>query len=203
MKNQYYLFLVFAEENYTNFLSNKQLINIANLETIDDFTSSYQDAQELGEELNHNNKSIQIANAIIISEYEYQKLKKNNWEHLSIKTIPVLFQEDIDFFKQQTKDEITKYYYDKQLIEQYKNYLFNHRREISTSLVQTIKLGIDIDASITTFDMNRVFLAYYKKQEYRKMRDTYLELKKIGVIKVTKRGKVYKKEKGINGKCST
>ncbi len=184
MQNQYYLFLVLDGEEGNNFLENKFMICCDSLINLDEFTSAYQNAQDLGDDINHTNNPVKFVNAIILSECEYQKLVKSNRKQKLVKTLPVLFQEDRDFFEQQTKDENIKYYYDLDIINRYKNYLLNNRYMISDSLVSSVKLGIDIDASITVPDMERVFLAYYNKKTYRIMRDTYFELKKFRMIKL-------------------
>lgn len=195
----YYLFLVFAtsieNEEGAKFLSNKQFVHRCSLEGIDELTSGYRDAQDLAGDWYPGQDVDSVVNAIIISERAFQELKKNGWITGFVRTMPVLFGEDKDFLEQQIKGEMAKYTYDNNLIEKYKNYLLNHRREISVSLVRKVPLGVEINASITKVDMDRVFLAYYKNRGYSKMRETYFELKKLGVIKSTRQALGAKKQR--------
>ena len=183
MQRKYYLFLITDEVNCTNYLSNKHMVTCKTLPEIDEITSFYQNAQELGDDLNHTSNNVNFVNAVLLEEKEYNRLKEHNWEAIHVKTLPPLFNKDQGFFLQQTKDVMTKYQYDSLLIYQYKNFLLNHRLEIERSLVRSVKLGIDLNSSITVPDMERIFLSYYQSRSYRKMRETYFELKKFRVIK--------------------
>lgn len=183
MQRKYYLFLITDEVNCPNYLSNKYMVDCKTLLEIDEITSFYQNAQELGDDLNHTSNKVSFVNAVLLEEKEFNKLKNHNWKMTYVKTLPPLFKSDQVFFLQQTKDVMTKYRYDSMLIYQYKNFLLNHRLEIESSLVRHVKLGIDVNSSITIQDMERIFLSYYQNRSYRKMRDTYFELKKFRVIK--------------------
>ena len=169
--NQYYLFLQTTENKTSNSFSDKQLILCSSLIEIDDFTKDYSSSQDLADEINYTTHYISFKKAIIIFKTNINKIKKSN-NKLPIKEEKVLFQEDKEFIEKIKKD-----IYGETIIEEYKNFLFNHRKEIKTSLLKYIKIGIEVDESILDNNLNQLFYAYYKNRTYKKIRDTYIDLK--------------------------
>lgn len=185
MQEYYYLYLITPGVNFENYWSNKHLVNCGLLSDLDEFTSVYQNAQDLGEDINLTNQQVNFISAILISEKVIKKIRQNNNTPSTIKYELPLFLEDRNFVIRETKDINSKYQYDRELIYQYQNYLMNHKDKISSSLVRAVRLGIEIGPSIHQQDMEKVFFSYYQKPSYKKMRNTYLELKKFDVIKPT------------------
>lgn len=64
----------------------------------------------------------------------------------------------------------------------YREYLLKNRKLIEGSLFRVVRCGVDINSNISDEDFNRVFYAYYKGNAYKKVRDTYFELIRLGVI---------------------
>lgn len=180
MKEEYLLFLEMIDPS--THLSNKHLVTGGTLLELDEFTTFYENAQAIADDINFTNQKIFSQNAILIKKKDFQKLAENNWQPLPIKTEQVLFNEDKPFFIEQQKEQQNMDNKNRVYINQYKEYLLNHRAQIPNSLIRHIKMGIIIDSSITELEMNQLFYVYYKKKNYKKMRNTYLELKRFGVI---------------------
>ena len=167
----YYLYLQLDKEPKDNYLSNKQLILSGSLMEIDDLTKAYVDAQDLGDDLNFTNYPIKFTDAIIVSRANIRNMLDNK-EKYPKKEEKVLFLEDREFIEQAKKNT-----YCENIIEEYKNFLQNHRQEIANSLIKYVKLGIDINGCIIDKQLDQLFYAYYKNTNYKKIRDTYIELK--------------------------
>lgn len=183
MLNKYYLFLVLPTKTSENFLDNKHFIMEGTLQELDNFTINYQDAQDLGDEINTTNNKVLFSSAIIISEYTYKKLKQNNWEYFNnIKIEQPLFLDDLEFYQYQTLEDDSTTTYNHNLIKQYKNFLSKNRQFIDDSLIKYTKVGIKINSFITSNNLEKVFHAYYYPLTYKKVRDTYLILKEKGMI---------------------
>lgn len=178
MQNMYHLFLIIMGNDPDDILSNLHHIHTDTLQELDRITTAYHDAQDLGDEFNLTDSKIPIASAIIISSTELNKLHNNEKTLTPIKTESVLFLEDKQFVDNQDKDSTSKENYNLLLIDNYKNYLLRNRRLIATSLFQHVKIGAVINSSILPNEFEQVVYAYYKNRSYKKMRSTYLELKK-------------------------
>lgn len=181
MENIYYYLILVTNEEESNFLSNKQIIDRKTLSQLDELTTAYDDINDFISDINptSNLGSIEFTSAIIISEREFKRLQANNWSKDNVKIEPVLFKKELDFVINQQKNPEEREIYNTKLIEEYKKKLLINRKKISTSLVRYVKLGIDITPSITTTNLDMVFYAYYKNKNYKTMRNTYLELKKL------------------------
>lgn len=181
MKNIYYYLILVTNEEEINFLSNKQLIDRKTLVQLDELTTAYDDVNDLVSDISphHNLSGLKFTSAIIISEREFKRLQANNWSKDNIKVEPVLFKSGLEFVTSQQTHEEEREIYNTKLIEEYKNQLLINRGKISTSLVRYVRLGIEITPSITPKNLDMLFHAYYKNKNYKIMRQTYLELKKL------------------------
>ncbi len=170
---EYYLFLITDDRNDSNYLSNKHFVYNDTLEEIDKFTMVYQDAQDLGNDINVYHVKKTFVDAVIVSKSNLFYML-NHGDAFPKKEEKVLFAKDKDFVLQK-KDNA---FYDEVLIDEYKNFLLNHKKEICHSLVKYVKLGVDIDESILDENLDQAFYSYYKRKTYKKLRDTYFDLKR-------------------------
>ncbi len=170
---EYFLFLITDDEVTSDYLSNKHLVYGGSLDEIDEFTRAYKDAQDLGNDINVNHVPRIFRDAVIVSKSNLFHMI-NNHDSFPKKEEKVLFESDKEFIEQ----KMSMSFYDDILIDEYKNFLLAHRREIGLSLVRHVKMGVLIDETILNEKLEQVFYAYYKSKSYKKIRDTYIDLKK-------------------------
>ena len=168
---EYYLFLVTDDKKVDNYFFNKHMVFRDSLEEIDRFTSVYRDAQDLGDDINVSGQSRRFVDAVIMSSDNLSYMM-NHFARFPKKEEKVLFYDNSEFIHNMSSNSV----YGDVLIDEYKRFLLNHRKEISTSLVRYVKMGWTIDDSILDWMLERVFYAYYKNRTYKKIRDTYIDL---------------------------
>ncbi len=184
--SEYILFLVTDEPMTDGYFSNKQLVDGGDLIYLDDFTTGFYDAQDLGNSINHSNNKFNFIHAIIVPKKEYLNMIKNKEQLVPKKILKVLFSEHRDYYeKLMGRDGSVSAYIGNLIFRDYFEYLCNHKFEIKNSLIKYVRVpGIAVDEFITPNQLQQVFYAYYgsdnnlTKIPYRKIRDTYLELQK-------------------------
>ena len=178
---EYYLLLVLDRPMTEKYSSNKHLVDGGDLIYLDTFTRYYKDAQDMGDDINHTNNKVYFSNAIIVSQQEYNRILKG--EQIAPKEVEkVLFSEHEDFLYKLFESGENPDNYINILIEEYKDYLWNHPTEIKNSLIRFVKIPeVKFDTRISYNDLEKAFYAYYYKNKisYKKIRDTYLELCKF------------------------
>ena len=175
---EYFLFLVLDQPMTEGYLSNKHLVDGGDLIYLDGLTTRFENAQEIGDATNHTNNKVYFSNAIQIPKKEGEKILKKEQEYPQ-KIEKVLFYKHNDFIHKLFETGENPNNYIDTLIQEYKDYLWNHKSEIKNSLVRFVKIpGLTIDASINYDDFDKIFYSYYYKKDitYNKIRDTYLEL---------------------------
>lgn len=178
-----YCLLLITNQPVTNndYLSNKHYITGGDLIYLDGLTYRFENAQEIGDAANHTNKKFYFNDAILISQNDYFKLTKKEIKYPT-KEEKVLFYKHRELVHKLFESGENPNNYIDILIEEYKNYLWNHKKEIEKSLIRYVKIPeVKINTSITYEDLEKAIYAYYYSQDisYKKIRDTYLELVKF------------------------
>ena len=167
---EYYLLLITNDLIRTTYLSNTHLVLGGTLGKLDEFTKDYENPQDLANEINTTSVPIYFQEAVIISKDNLIAIQERKTTYPK-KVEPVLFHEDKKFITQ-----LSTGYADK-LIKEYRDFLWNHKNEIKNSLIKYVKMGVKIDEQIYLEQLNKVFYAYYQDITYKKLRDTYFQLK--------------------------
>lgn len=178
-----YCLLLITNQPITNndYLSNKHYITGGDLIYLDGLTYRFEDAQEIGDAANHTNQKFYFNNAILIPQNDYFKLTKKEIKYPT-KEEKVIFYKHRELVHKLFETGENPNDYINVLIEEYKNYLWNHKKEIENSLIRYVKIPeVTINASITYEDLEKAIYAYYYSKDisYKKIRDTYLELTKF------------------------
>lgn len=186
---EYLLFLVMDEAITTDYFSNKYLVEGGDLVYLDAITTAFQDAQDMGDDINDTQNHITFTNAILVPRRDYLAIMQDKTRFAPKRVEKGLFSDQKDFFDHAcflgddvSIQNIYLYPYIRILIEKYKDYLWNHKKEIAFSLVRFVRIPeVVIDASISYDDLEKVFYAYYYsgKPSYKKIRDTYLEMNRF------------------------
>ena len=180
---EYYLFLVMDEPMQDNYFSNKHQVDGGDLIYLDNYTTSFKSVQELGNAIIHEDNQVKISNAIIISGKEYERIMKGEQSEPQ-KVEKVLLSEYKNLLYELFESGENPDKYIEGLINEYKDYLWKHKKEIAKSLVRFVKIPeITIDENISYEDLVQVFNIYYYNYQdgpnYKKIRDTYIELYRL------------------------
>ena len=180
--DEYILFLTKDEPMVDGYFSNKQLIDEGDLIYLDDLTTGFKNAQELGNTINHINNNSKYINSIIIPKEEYLTIINKKKKKEPNEVLPTLFSNHRDYYERlMGRDGLTSTFIKNLIYKDYFEYLFNHKYFINDSLVKSQK---ETTETITKEELKELFNNYYGNDKditsipYRKIRDTYVELQK-------------------------
>lgn len=126
------------------------------IEEMDRFTKLFIGPNDMVNELNNvYGRSYKLDRLVLISGY-------------TNKEEPILYKGD-----QYKVDDV---------LMMYKDYLYEDKRRLATSLIRVVKKGIPIHSRMSDDELGDVFRSYYSNRSYKKIRDTYFELKRVGRV---------------------